>query len=268
MAAQVYVRHADGQHAPLGVQWKDILAHTFEHMYFAQVAAYRHALEIEPLECAKRANEHEKTKLRHLVDAYLEARKTMIANATLVAVAVARRSVRDRHWFVLYYVPHTEAVRRHMHGGGYAGRGMWMSAGSTEDNGTLMAAMPDPIFCDRLHTASTRGMGAVLLPAMPVNYTIEYVGKLDDKRRERAALLTRHAPTKRQTAGFEPGNIPGFFFADIDVRAAYNLLTNNCGTIAAWLLAYSTKTCQLVGFAKVPGNLAHRPIGDLEAIRD
>ena len=68
--------------------------------------------------------------------------------------------------------------------------------------------------------------------------------------------------------GFEPGYIPGLFFADIDVRAAYNLLTNNCGTVAAWLLAYSTRTCQVVGFARVPGNLAHLSIGGLEAIRD
>lgn len=253
---------------PPAVRWKDVLAHTFEHEYFSQMAAYKRSLEIEPLECAKRANENEKTKLRHLVAAYLEARKTMLATATLVAVAVAKRSVQDRHWFVLYYVPHTERVGRHMQKAGYAGGGMWMSAGSIADEGLLMAAMPDPIFCDRLHKASTRGMDAVLLPEMPVNYVVQYVGRLDDKRRERVAFLTRHAPTEPQPMSFEPGYIPGLFFADIDVKAAYNLLTNNCGTIAAWLLAHKTKTCQVMGFAKVPGNLAHQSIGALEAIRD
>lgn len=248
------------------VRWKEVLAHTFEHLYFARLAGYRHAMDLEE-ECAERTSRLEREALRHMIEAYIEARRSMLAEATVVAVALSRRTVTDKHWFVLYYVPHTKRVADLMRKAGVAGTGMWLSAGSAVIRGALEAAMPDPVFAIRLDQAASRGLDSVLLPAAPQNYHVEYVGMMTDRRRERLAMLLKAAPSTVAADEIADGAVPGQFFAKLDIQAAYSRLTNNCGTVAAWLLDHPTNTCQVAGFGRVPDNLVGRSLAALEAVR-
>lgn len=260
--------------APSPVTWRELLAHTFEHVYYCRLGAYRRSLELDPIECARRVSIPERESFMHLLAGYFAARKTMIASATVVAVAMSRQSTTKKHWFLMYYVPHTAEVAEHMRRAGVGGGGMWLTVGSFLEGttGGLQAGMPDPLFCKALDRASQRGDDGVLLPAMPTHYELQYVGVLTDTRRERLAKFIQHMPNMGAIADGEleltAGPIPGFFYSGIGLDVKYNLLTNNCGTVASWFLGESTQTCQVLGFSSVSGNLVGLSLADVEAVHE